>query len=148
MEVILTDDVKNLGLKGEVVDVADGYARNYLLPQQLVVRATEANRERFERNQEEIEQKREKMVEEAQDLADALETLTLTLEKVASEEGSLYGSVNQSDITDELSREGFDQVKSKQVIIDEAIKELGEYEVRINLAGSVEAKVSVEVVPD
>ncbi len=148
MEVILTEDVKNLGLKGEVVDVADGYARNFLLPQQMVVRATDANRERFERDQEDIEQQREEMIEEAQDRADALETLQLKLEKAASEEGSLYGSVSQADIAEELEREGFEEIKPKQVIIDEAIKELGEYEVRINLAGSVEARVSVEVAAD
>ncbi|MGM0381633.1 MAG: 50S ribosomal protein L9 [bacterium] len=148
MEVILTEDVKNLGLKGEVVDVADGYARNYLLPQQMVVRATSANRERFERNPEEIEQKKEEMVDEARDLADALGTLELKIEKAASEEGSLYGSVSQDDIVDALDREGFEQIKPNQVIIDEAIKEIDEYEVRVNLAGSVEAQVSVEVVAE
>ena len=73
MEVILTEDVKNLGLEGELHEVADGYARNFLLPQQKAVNATEANKERYKEEQEKIEERREKMISEAQALAEELE---------------------------------------------------------------------------
>lgn len=147
MELILRDDVKNLGLKGELVEVKDGFARNFLLPNQRAVRATDANVKQYEKEQEQLEEKRERKIENARDLADELKTLELTIEKNASEEGSLYGSISQSDIAETLHDEGYDDIHSKQVIIEDGIKEIGEYSVRIQIFESVEAEVELEVVP-
>lgn len=146
MEVILIDDVKNLGIEGEVLEVADGYARNYLLPERLAVNATPANKQRFEKKQQQLTEKRERLEADARERAEQLRELTLTIEKNASEEGSLYGSVSQSEIAELLQDEGFEDLAAKQIIIDEAIKEVGEHRFRVNLAGSVDAEVTLEVV--
>jgi large subunit ribosomal protein L9 len=148
MEVILIEDVKNLGIEGEILEVADGYARNYLLPRQQVVRATDSNKKVYQKKQQDIEEQRELMEQKAQDRADALGTLDLKIQKAATEEGSLYGSLNAADIVEALAEEGFDDIKPKQIIISDPIREIGEYTVRINMAGSVEAEVDVEIVPE
>ncbi len=147
MEVILTNEVKSLGFEGELVDVAAGYARNYLFPQGLAVRATAANKEQYRLKQEELEVQKKRRLEEAQELADALGTLNLKIAKAASEEGTLYGSVSPSDITEALAEEGYDSVETKQVIMDEAIRELGEHSIRIGLVGNIEAEIAIEIVP-
>lgn len=147
MDVILKENVKNLGLEGELVEVADGHARNLLFPRGMAVRTTEANLDRYEKQREQLEEQREKLEADAQELADQLNTLDFELEKNASEEGSLYGSVSQADIGDLLREEGYEQIKNKQVIIEEPIKELGEYSVRVKVFESVEAEVDLEVVP-
>lgn len=147
MEVVLTEEVKKLGFKGELVEVADGYARNYLLPEGMAVRATKQNREKYERKQEEIEERKERRKEEAQDLADSLSTLQLTIEMEASEEGTLYGSVTPNEIVEALAEEGHEDISPKQIIMDESLGELGEYTVRVALVETVEAEVEVEVVP-
>lgn len=147
MEVILTEDVKNLGLKGEMHEVADGYARNFLLPQQKAVHANENTKQQFKQEQEEIEQRRRKMIEEAEELAEELETVSIKLQEAASEEGNLYGSVTQEDLLEALEDEGFEGLSEENIVIDEAIREIDEYTIRINLAGSVEAEVDLEVAP-
>jgi large subunit ribosomal protein L9 len=147
MEIILTEDVKNLGLEGEIHNVADGYARNFLFPEQKAVQANDRNKEQYKRAQEEIQERREKMIEEAESLAENLNETSLTLEKPASEEGSLYGSVNQEDILEALHEEGFENLSKETVVINEAIREIGDYTVTINLAGSVQAEVEVEIAP-
>jgi large subunit ribosomal protein L9 len=145
MEIILTEDVKNLGLQGELHDVADGYARNYLLPEQKAVHANQRNKQRFQQEQEKIEERRRKMVEEAEELSDELSEVSFTIEEPASEKGTLYGSVTQQDVLYELEDEGFDSLTQENVVINEAIREVGEYTVTINLAGSVQTEVEVEI---
>lgn len=146
MEVILTEDVQNLGLKGELHEVADGYARNFLIPQQKAVHASPRTKEQFKREQEEIEQRKQELRQEAEQVAEDLEGLSITLEKAASDEGSLYGSVTQEDLTDALADESFDQISPEQIIIDESIQEIGEHTFRVSLAGSVDVELEVEVV--
>ncbi|MFP4687807.1 MAG: 50S ribosomal protein L9 [bacterium] len=148
MEVILIDDVKNLGFEGEVLEVADGYARNFLFPREMAVRATDSNKKVFQKKQEDIEEKRKLMEEEAQDRADALETLKLTIRKAANEEGNLYGSLNASDVVDELFAMEFPEIKARQIIIPEPIREVGEYTIRVNMVGNIEAEVDIEIVPE
>jgi len=147
MKLILKNDVKNLGLEGEVVEVADGYARNFLLPNQRAVRASESNVKQFEKEQEDLKEQREKKKERAQDRADQLKTIELTLEENASEEGSLYGSISGTDIAERLQQEGYEDITAKQIGIENPIREIGEYSVRIQLFESVEAEVDIEVVP-
>jgi len=147
MEVILKENVKNLGLEGELVDVADGHARNLLFPQGMAVRATQQNLDRYEEQREQLEERRDKLEADAQELADRLHTLSLEIEKNASEEGSLYGSVSQSDIGERIREEGFEDIKDKQIIIEKSIKEVGEYSIRVKVFESVETEVELEVVP-
>lgn len=147
MEIILTEDVKNLGLQGELHEVADGYARNFLLPQQKAVHANKRNKQQFKQEQEEIEQRRQKMIDEARELADELDDVSLQLNKAASEEGNLYGSVTQADIVEALEEKGFEDLNEEAIVIDDAIREIGDYTIRVNLAGSVEAEVALEVAP-
>jgi large subunit ribosomal protein L9 len=145
VEIILTEDVKNLGLKGELHDVADGYARNFLLPEQKAVHANEQNRNRYKQEQDEIEARRKRMIDEAEELADSLDGLEFTIEKPASEEGNLYGSVTQEDFLEILEDEGFEDLSKEAIVINEAIREIGDYTITINLAGSVQAEVEVEI---
>lgn len=148
MEVILTEDVKDLGLEGELHEVADGYARNYLFPKQRAVHATSRNKERYRQKQEKIEERRERKIEEARERAEDLDGVRLTLEKSASEEGSLYGSVSQEDIIEHLHDEGFTEIDPADIVINEAIREIGEHTVLVDLTGSVRAELEVEVAPN
>lgn len=148
MEIILTENVKDLGLEGETVEVADGYARNFLIPEKKAVQATEGNVERFKRRKERLEQERQEREERAQALAEELEGLELTLVEAASDEGNLYGSVNQEDLAEALHEAGHEDVASSDIIIDDPIRETDEHTVRISLAGSVSVEVNVEVVPE
>lgn len=145
MEIILTEDVKNLGLEGELHEVADGYARNFLLPKRKAVHANKNNKQRFQREQDEIQERREAMIAEAEEIANQLDDTQLKLEKAASEEGSLYGSVTQQNILQALEDEGIDVLSEEDVVINEAIREVGDYTVIINLAGSVQSEVEVEI---
>lgn len=147
MDIILTEDVKNLGLQGEEHEVADGYARNYLFPQQLAVQANERNNQRFKEEQEQIQERRQKLISDAQEVADELDEVSITLEEAASEEGNLYGSVDQENLLEALQDEGFEDLNKEAVVINEAISSVGEYTIKINLAGSIDADVEVEVVP-
>lgn len=148
MEIILTQNVQNLGIEGETVQVADGYARNYLFPEKMAVRATAANKERFERRRERLEKERRQREEEARDLADSLEGEAVTITEAASDEGSLYGSVGPEDVLDALTEIGYEELTVRQIVIDEPIRETGEHAVRVSLAGSISAEVTVEVVSD
>lgn len=148
MEIILTENVRNLGIEGETVEVADGYARNYLFPEKMAVRATEANKKRFQRRRERLEKERREREEAARKLADSLEGEQVTLAESASDEGSLYGSVGQEDVLEALTEAGYEDLSAQQIVIDEPIRETGEHTVRVSLAGSISAEVKVEVVSD
>jgi len=143
-EVILRQEVPDLGHAGDVVEVAPGYARNYLLPRGLAYRATEANKHRVDQEKEKYMERleREKIAAEAR--AETMVGLELTFEEYASEEDRLYGSVSSSDIADRLEREGH-PVDSRQVGLDEPIKSLGEFEVPIRLHPEVVTAVRVTV---
>lgn len=148
MEIILTENVRNLGIEGETVEVADGYARNYLFPEKMAVRATDANKKQFQRRRERLEKERREREEAARELADSLEGEQVTLTEAASDEGSLYGSVGQEDVLEALSEAGYEDLSADQIVIDEPIRETGEHTVRVSLAGSISAEVKVEVVSD
>ncbi len=148
MEIVLLDNVKNLGLKGEVKDVANGYARNYLFPEGKAVRATKQNLERHQQEQEDLEDRREGMLEQARDQAEALSKLTFTITKTANEEGQLYGSVTPEELVQELHDEGYDDITVKQILLDDAIDEVGEYRFRVHLFEDIEAELELEVVSE
>jgi large subunit ribosomal protein L9 len=147
MEVILKEDIANLGKMGEVVRVRDGYARNYLLPHQLVVIANKKNLKAFEHQKRVLASQRERAMKEAQSFADKLSALTLTIPVRAGEEGKLFGSVTNIDIEKALRAGGF-EIERRKIHLDEPIKTLGDYEVPVRLAADLTANVKVAVVAE
>lgn len=147
MEVILRKDVADLGHAGDLVDVKPGYARNYLLPQGLALRATEGNRTRFEEERRQIEQAAERERERAQELAGTLGDRSLTFNRRAGDEGKLFGSVTSTDIADALEAEGL-QIDRRLIRLEEPIKELGVFTVPIRLHADVEPEIKVWVVAE
>lgn len=144
-EVILRQEVANLGHAGEIVDVAPGYARNFLLPRGLAYRATEANKHRVEQEKKKYMEKLEHQKVEAEAQAEKLAGLEMTFEEYAGEEEQLYGSVSSADIADRLSEKGH-EIEGRQVELDEPIKSLGEFEISIRLHPEVTTDVRVFVV--
>jgi large subunit ribosomal protein L9 len=147
MEIILREDVQNLGKAGEVVKVKDGYARNYLLPQGLAYTATEANKKRitFEANRIAKQRAVEKAVAETE--AARLVEVRLTFTAKVGEEEKLYGSVTASDIQRQLEEQGF-HVDKRKVDLPEPIRELGEFRVGIKIHPEVRPEILVTVVKE
>jgi large subunit ribosomal protein L9 len=145
VNVVLRADVENLGATGEVVRVKPGYARNYLVPRGLASVATRANVKMIEHQKEMARQKAAKLRAEQQKIATELEKVVVMIAKEAGEEGKLYGSVTAADVAEGLARKGYEVDKKKLVMPEEAIKEVGSYEVGIRLLQGVVAKVKVEV---
>ena len=147
MEVILKEDIVNLGKMGEVVRVRDGYARNYLLPRGLVLVANKKNLKGFDHQKRVIGAQREKVVKQAQGLSDKLAAVSLVIAVKTGEEGKLFGSVTNMDIERALREKGFD-IERRKIHLDEPIKNLGDFEVPVRLAADVTATVKVSVVPE
>ncbi len=146
MKLILKQDVKHLGDAGEVVDVKPGYARNYLLPQDLAYEASEANIRRLEdeRRQEEERAKRDYL--EARRRAAQLEGMVLVFDARASEEGRLFGSVTASDIAEKANERDLDfEVDRRRVLLEEPIKSVGAFMVSVGLHEDVEVEIEVRV---
>jgi len=144
MKVILIEDVENLGRRGNVLKVADGYARNYLIPQKFAMQATPGNLKYVE-NQKLVWVKQEaKLKEEAEVLAGALGKVTVHIEKKVGEGDNLYGSVTTMDIAHQLEGKGF-QIDRRKIRLDHPIKTLGEYTVPIRLHREVTAEIKVMV---
>ena len=147
MKVILMEDVANLGSIGDTVDVKDGYARNFLIPRKLAIAATARNLKAQAHKLAAIDRKKEKAAEEARSLADRLAATSLTFTRKAGETGRLFGSVTNMDITDALADQGI-TVDRKDVILDDHIKELGEFDVSVKLHQDVPASVKITVIKE
>jgi len=145
MKVILKEDVKNLGSMGSIVNVAEGYARNYLIPRNLAAEASLKNIKRLEHEKNIILEKAKKIKKTADDLASKLSSITLSIEATAGEDGKLFGSVTAMDIADALSKQGIEVDKRKITIEDEPIKRLGKYNVYIKLHPEITVSINVEV---
>ncbi len=144
MKVILTENILSLGQIGQVVNVAPGYARNYLYPQGLALEATGRNVRELEHRKRMLAQKREQVRQEMLSLAEKLNQVKLTLRRKVVEEDKLYGSVTAVDIMGMLEEKGFDLAR-KSVQLDQPIKQLGEFSVPIRVDADVTANVSVVV---
>lgn len=144
MKVILKEDVLNLGDMGEIVNVSDGYARNYLIPKKLAAVADKKNVKELEHEKRIIERRAAKLRSDAQAQADKLSAVTLKVKAKAGEEDKLFGSVTAMDVAEALKAEGFD-VDKKKILIDEPIKRLGTHTVTVKVARDVTATVNVEV---
>lgn len=144
MKVILKEDVGKLGYMGDIVNVADGYARNYLIPKGLAAVADTKNVKALEHEKRVIDRRADKLKAEAKSYADKISAVTLKFKAKAGEEDKLFGSVTAMDIADALKAEGFD-VDKKKVVIGEPIKRLGSHTVSVKVAKEVTATVNVEV---
>jgi large subunit ribosomal protein L9 len=144
MEVILREEVEKLGHRGSIVKVADGYARNYLLPKKLAVAATEANRKIVEQEREAWLRKEAKLQSDAQDLAKLLQGVTLTFRHRVGENDHLFGSVTAKDIADALEQKNF-HLDRRKIVLDEPIRTLGEHKVTLRLHREVSIEIPVVV---
>ncbi len=144
VQVILNEDVPNLGRPGDVVKVRAGYARNYLLPRRLAVEANSRNLSAFEHQKALAMRRREANRAQALKLKLELEALTLTIGANAGEEGKLFGSVTNIDLERALRERGFD-VERRKIMLAEPIKQLGEYTIAVRLDAEVEAGVKLTV---
>jgi large subunit ribosomal protein L9 len=144
MQVILLQRLGRLGQMGDVVNVKDGYARNFLLPQKKALRATEANRKQFESQRAQLEADNLAHKSEADAVAKKLENQSFTAIRTAGDTGQLYGSVSTRDIADVVSAGGF-TINRNQVVLEKPIKNLGLHDVKIALHPEVVVKVSLNV---
>lgn len=144
MEIILRDHVEHLGTRGQIVKVADGYARNYLLPRKLALLATEANKKRVERERRiaEAREAEERAASEA--ISTRLSALELAFTRKVGETGNLFGSVTSQDIADAVKAKGFD-VDKRKILLPDAIKALGEFAVSVKLHREVTAELKITV---
>jgi large subunit ribosomal protein L9 len=144
MQVILLERIGRLGQMGDVVTVKDGFARNFLLPQGKALRATKANRERFDKERAQLEARNLELKSEAGAVADKLQGQSFIIIRQAGDSGQLYGSVTTRDISTVVTEGGF-SIERRQVMLDRPIKTLGLHDVRIGLHAEVEPRVTVNV---
>ena len=147
MKVILREDVKNLGQMGEVVNVADGYARNFLFPKKFAVVANTGNIKEFEHTKKVIQERAAKVKASLKSAAEKLAGVSVTIKSKSGEDGKLFGSVTNMDIAEALAAEGY-EVDKKKIVIDEPIKRTGEYTVSIKLHQDISSEVKVQVVAE
>jgi large subunit ribosomal protein L9 len=147
MDVILREDIDKLGARGQVVQVASGYARNFLLPKRLAVAATEANKKIVEQERQSHLRKEAKQKTEAEDLGKMMAGVTVTISQKAGENDQLFGSVTSKDVAEALEQKNF-TIDRRKIQLDEPIKQLGEHKVVVRLHRDVTAEVTVNVVRD
>ncbi|KAF1085926.1 50S ribosomal protein L9 [Sporotomaculum syntrophicum] len=148
MQVILLENVKKLGIKGQVVKVAEGYARNYLIPKGLAVEASKGKLKDLEKQSQVQEANRKKLEDEARKLGQQLENLKLVMQTKVGDAGKLFGAINNKDIAEFLYNNYGFSVDKKKIILKDPIKALGEYTIIIKLHPAVQAQINVEVVPE
>jgi len=147
MEVILREHVDNLGKRGEIVKVADGYARNYLLPRKLALAATDGNRKQIEREREKFEARDAEEKKVAESLAARMGNLEIEIARRVGETDVLFGSVTTADIAEALLARG-SEVDRRKLQLAEPIKKLGEYDIPLRLSRDVVAHIKVRVVAE
>ena len=147
MDVILTENVKNLGTIGELVKVKPGYGRNFLVPQGLAVEASEAKLKEVEHHKRQLNRKAEKLSQEAADVKARIEAVECTFVHKASEEGKLFGSVTSMEIAESLASQGI-EIDRRKILLEQPIKELGEHAIDIKLNAGVNAIVKINVISE
>ena len=147
MEVILREDIANLGSRGAVVKVAPGYARNFLLPKKMAVAATESNKKIVEQERQSHLKREAKESAEATDLAKLMAAVEVTIAHKAGENDQLFGSVTAADIATALERQGY-TIDRRKVQLDEPIKKLGDFKASVRLHREVSVEIPVHVVKE
>ncbi|MGA2601011.1 MAG: 50S ribosomal protein L9 [Bryobacteraceae bacterium] len=145
MEVILREDVEKLGTRGQVVKVASGYARNFLLPKRLAVAATDSNKKIVEQERQAALRREAKESADAAELGKLVQTVTITIAQKAGENDQLFGSVTSKDIAESLEKQHY-QIDRRKIQLADPIKTLGEFKVPIRLHRDVTVEVTVNVV--
>lgn len=145
MKVILKEDVKSLGKKEDLVDVNDGYARNYLIPKGLAVEASSANLNIMKTKKDAEKSKKDRELAQAKELAEKLNKTTVVVKAKAGDNGKLFGSITNKDISDSLKKDHKIDVDKKKISMDDAIKSLGKYTVEVKLYPGVSAKLAVSI---
>ncbi len=148
MEILLKQDVENLGSAGDIVNVKPGYARNYLIPRGLAMPATPGLRKQAQQIKQAAERRRLRELKTAQDLADRISQVTLNFRAKAGESGRLYGSITSTAIAEALSETLGVEIDRRRLRMDHPLRELGEHEITIHLAQSVDATFKVVVEPE
>jgi large subunit ribosomal protein L9 len=146
MKVILTDEIRGLGTRGDIVTVKDGYARNFLIPKKLAREATSGNLKAVEQEKKKWALLANQEKEAAQKAADAVKGIKVTIQKRVGDTGQLFGSVTANEIADALEAKGV-QVEKRRIELDHPIKSLGTHDVEVRLHRDVTAHLQVEVVP-
>ena len=144
MEVILREDVEKVGARGSVVKVADGYARNFLLPKRLAVPASDANKKIVEQEREAYLRREAKLKSESEDLSRLMANLTVTFHQKVGENNQLFGSVTAKDIAEALEAQKF-HIERRKIQLDEPIRTLGEHKVTLRLHRDVSTQINVVV---
>lgn len=145
MKVILIKDVKDLGKKGEMVDAAPGYARNFLIPKGFAIEGTAKNRKEWEKEQKELAETRAAEIKEAEELKAKLENLTVIIEGKAGEGGRLFGSVTSQDIADTLKEQHKIEIDRRKIEMDDNIKDLGVSRVKVRVYPEITASLKIDV---
>lgn len=147
MEVILREDVEKVGARGQVVKVAPGYARNFLLPKRLAVAATESNKKIVEQERQAHLRKETKLQGEAEDLSKMLGAVKVTIAQKAGENDQLFGSVTAKDVAEALEKLGY-SIDRRKIQLEEPIKQLGDHKVPVRLHRAVTTEVTVVVIKE
>jgi large subunit ribosomal protein L9 len=147
MEIILREDIDKVGQRGQVVKVAAGYARNFLLPRKLAMPATESNKNIVEQERQAHLRKDAKVASEAQDLAKLMGSVSVTIHQKAGENDQLFGSVTAQDIANALEKQGY-TIDRKKVLLEDPIKTLGDFQVVVRLHKEVSVEIPVHVVKE
>ena len=147
MEVILKEDVANLGSRGDVVKVADGYGRNFLLPRKLALQATDANKAVIETMKASAARRSASEKIQAEELVAKLEPVVLSFTRKTGDGGHLFGSVTSADIAADLATKGF-EIDRRKIVLNEPLKSIGEFSVAIKLHREVTAQLKVQVVAE
>ena len=147
MKVILRDNIENLGKRGDIVNVARGYGRNYLIPKKLAFEVTPSNMKMVEQQQKALRKKLEKEVQTYKEQIEKINAIRLTFLRKAGDKDSIFGSVSISDVGKALEEMGF-EVEKKKILLAEPIKKLGTYKIPIRVYKGVKPEITVEVVPE
>ncbi len=148
MKVILTQDIKSVGKKGQILNASDGYARNYLLPKKLAVIADATNLNELKTKQDANKYKRDITMASAKELADKMKDFELVFKIKAGDNGKTFGSVTAKDVADELNKKYFVEVDKKKIGLNDAIKTLGAYTIDIKLFEGITGKLKVTVIAE
>jgi large subunit ribosomal protein L9 len=144
MKIILTKDMENLGLAGDVKAVADGYGRNYLLPRKLAILATPYNLKKIAAIQEKAVEERNNRINNLKNIAEKVNGVELSFTRKVDSNEKMYGSISEIDIYNELNKLGLD-VRKSNIVLEKHIKELGEFNVEINFAPEIKASIKILV---
>ena len=148
MKVILTQDIKSVGKKGQIIDASDGYARNFLLPKKMAVIADATNLNELKTKQDANKYKHDMTMANAKELSEKMKSFELVFKIKAGENGKIFGSITSKDIATELAKKYFVEVDKKKICLDDAIKTLGVYNIEIKLFEGITGVLKVNVIAE